>query len=88
MWTKEIPKPTPTKPEASAECDKIHLKVQPAYGTDDGRLWQWFDCSFGVHSTASLDACCEIWPREAIRLAREQLDKLEAQLETGKTGES
>jgi hypothetical protein len=36
--------------------------------------------SFGAHTNRSADVSKEAWPREAIRMAREELDRLEEKL--------
>lgn len=49
-------------------------------GDGDGRQWQHFLLSFGVHADASHDACVHEWPREAIHRARRMLDEMEKEL--------
>lgn len=46
----------------------------------DGRQWQHVLFSFGRHAASDHEACLARWPQEALRLAREQLDRFEAQL--------
>ena len=81
-WTREIPKPKPTKPVAKLISGEVELKISPSSIDGSAELWQWFYISFGEHSSETMDECCKTWPREAIRLAREQLDAFEAALDS------
>jgi hypothetical protein len=63
--------------------DGIHLSV--SYEADQGQWWQYCALTFGAHTHQCHDSCLEKWPTEAIRIAREKLDKFEQKLnEEGK----
>ena len=53
---------------------------QLSVGPGSGRRWQHFTFSFGRHSEAAHEECLKTWPREAIALARKELDDLETLL--------
>jgi hypothetical protein len=57
----------------------IMLSVS-ANDSSHGAWWKYLSMTFGKFSDQSLAQCLDAWPREAIALAREALDKLEATL--------
>lgn len=75
-WELQQPKPAP-EPSMVVEIGNIRLAVTPK----TGECWQHFLMSFGEYAADSTDDCMATWPREALRLAREALDKFESQLE-------
>ena len=80
-WINETA-PQPPR-QSSIEHGALRLSVSP-HATDPSReQWQWCIMSFGSHSKASHEECLESWPREAIALARKELDELETFLTEG-----
>ncbi len=63
--------------ESVINWGNIRLSVSP-HPTDI--QWQHFMLSFGEFNSRSHDECVVEWPREAIRIAREALDQLEAKI--------
>lgn len=75
MWKRESVPATENSVIYSGSC---RLAVSPATSGDPGKKWQHFQISFGRFTN---DDRPEVtWPREAIGLAREELDALEAKL--------
>jgi len=89
VWTTETPEPQPVS--STLERGPVSLSVAPANKGD--RQWQHFLLSFGRYHKDVRDEdivseitendhaeCLRTWPREALRLAREKLNKFEEQL--------
>jgi hypothetical protein len=57
----------------------VQLAVSDAEGQDH-ETWQYLSLTLGRFSDGGQDECADTWPREAIRLAREAIDRLEAEL--------
>lgn len=66
--------------ESVLESGHIRLSVRKDEA-DSERTWQYMIMSFGEHRKASHIECLGTWPREAIALARAELDRLEATLD-------
>lgn len=77
MWKTRAPEP---QPESSVlECENVRLSVGEA--RNDPRKWKYFSMSFGVHTNQPQSDCLKTWPREALQLARQELDRFEARLD-------
>lgn len=76
MWHTEPPEPV--APRSVLWCGAIRLSIGPSQTSP--ALWQYLAMSFGAHTNRSADVSKEAWPREAIRMAREELDRLEEKL--------
>lgn len=77
MWRTETPEPQPEQSVIS--CGHIQLSVGQAH--DSPQRWEYFSLSFGRFSNEPHKECLKTWPREALRLARENLDQFEEQLD-------
>ena len=75
-WKTEVPEPRALRSEMNYK--NLTLSISPAnhHGHPD-ELWQWISLSLGEHREASMGACQETWPKEAIALARKLLDEFE-----------
>ena len=78
MWI-TVPPQDPPLPSSVLRCGPVTLSV--GLVAHDPRRWQYFGLAFSVFSEDSQGACEDSWPREAIALAREELDALEEYLE-------
>lgn len=71
--------PKPPLPCSVLDIAPVHLSVN---SPDDGkRQWQHLCISFGKYSEDDHGECLKTWPREALRLAREKLDRFESTLD-------
>ena len=75
-WKTETPPEPHTK--SVLTCGELRLAIWK--DADDEQTYQHAHLSVGQFSDASHEECLKTWPREAIRLIREQLNKLEAEL--------
>ena len=62
------------------ECGKMYVSVGEQM-SENGKRWQYMSVSFGRHADRTVSESMDLWPREAIALARAELDKFEASLE-------
>lgn len=76
-WKQEQPDPRPG-PESKLDLGDISLSVNPRV---DDEQFQWLCMSFGRNSELPHEECVKNWPREALKLARVVLDRLEAKIE-------
>lgn len=62
---------------------KVEANITTPEPQDGDKCWQYFTVSFGAFGKPNqpIEECLRDWPREAIRLARAELDRFEAQLE-------
>lgn len=79
MWKKILPKQEPVEEKYEIELDGVCIRVGQSTSSP-GELWQWFMFSFGEHTKADFAEAMETWPKEAIKIARAQLDALEAKM--------
>ena len=77
----ETEEPTPQVPRIKLDHGPLTLSITPGNHHNPNELWQWVSVSLGKHTTASRLSCRGTWPREAIALVREALDKFEEELD-------
>lgn len=77
----KLDEPTPT-PRLRASHGPLSISVGLA---SNGQTWQYVELVDGRHSPKSPEQCRETWPREAIALARQALDKFEETLNAEET---
>jgi hypothetical protein len=70
--------PTPPAATSILEIEDFRLCVKESLSIK--KRWQHFVLSFGFLSDNEHAKCVETWPTEAIRIAREKLDRLEQRL--------
>ncbi len=78
-WTE--PTPRVNVEARTAQLGDLHLSVRAQ--TDGERVYQSLMIHAGRFSHRTTAACMAAWPREAIALARETLDKIESELDAG-----
>jgi len=66
--------------EDSYELEAGNLLFSVSVGSSSLKSWQFLSLAIGRHSNATIAECKESWPLEAIRLARAELDRCEAEL--------
>jgi len=78
QWETDTPERTITE-RSTLNCGPVRLSVKMYEG--DPRTWQHFLLSFAEPSEGSPELRRMEWPREALRMARAELDAFEASLE-------
>ena len=82
-WKTETPEPR--TPRSTMDYGGVTLSISPANDhANPGELWQWASLSLGKHVVAEPSDCLSTWPREAVRMLREAIDKFEEELDNGK----
>ena len=83
-WVREEPQVRPVERSVLRHGTAATIAVNTASAdTADPRQWQYFDLSFGIFSEESHAQCLETWPLASIRMARDKLEQLEAELQKG-----
>ena len=82
MWQTETPKPLPAASILDAGTVRLTINAKDL----DGWQWQHFILSFGRDSEQAHSECLATWPRDALRIARENLDAFEKTLEEATDG--
>ena len=76
-WKHETPEPP--RPRATLHTGDVSISVSE--DVQSGKRWQYLTMSFGKFSEEGFEDCQASWPKLALTLAREQLDKFEATLD-------
>jgi len=63
---------------------ELRLNVAPASKNGEIMTWHYFQLHFGRIIERPVSDGLNLWPREAIEIARQKLDALEAQLDAAK----
>lgn len=75
MW--QVKRPDPQPIQSIMDTGKIRLTIEEM----TTKRWQHFSLSLGAFTEEPHEICLKTWPREAIRLAREELNRFEARLD-------
>ena len=68
------------RPVIRSEIQVGNVVLSVSTQADTDKRWQFFCFSFGKYSGATHAECLSSWPREALRLARAELDALESKI--------
>ena len=79
QWETADPRPEPPKLRRAMKFGDLELSVSEA--RDSNQRWQYLSLTMGMFTVESVEAAMESWPRDALSLARQQLDAFEAALD-------